>query len=49
VVNGIGVGKGVADVAQAGRAKKGIGDGVQNDIGVAMANQAARMRDVHTA
>ncbi len=38
-----------ADVAQAGRAEQRVGDGVQQRIGVGMAEQAARVRNLHAA
>ena len=43
------VGVGVADVAEAGGAEQGVGDGVQHDVGVAVAGEAARMLDADAA
>jgi hypothetical protein len=48
-VGEVGVGVEVTDVAEAGGAEQGVGDGVQNDVGVAMAEQAARVLDAHAA
>ena len=42
---GVGVGEMLADVAQPRRAEEGVGDGVQDDVGVGMAEQAAGVVD----
>ena len=39
----------VADVALADRAEQGVGDGVEGDVGVAVALEAAVVRDPHAA
>jgi hypothetical protein len=39
----------LADVAQPGRAQQGIGDGVQQHVGIGMAEQAEGMGDGHAA
>jgi hypothetical protein len=48
-VGWIAVGISVADVAQTGSAKQGIGDGVQDNIGVTVTSQSARMFDADAA
>ena len=45
----VGVGVGVADVAEAGGAEQGVGDGVQHHVGVGVADQPARVLDRHAA
>ena len=45
----VGVGVELADVAEAGGAEQGVGDGVQHHVGVGMADQAARMLDADAA
>ena len=42
---GVGVGIMLADVAQRRGAEQGVGDGVQHDVGVGVADQAARLVD----
>ena len=49
LVGRVGVGVGVADVAEAGGAEQGVGHGVQHDVGVAVAGQAARVLDADAA
>ena len=44
----VGVRVSVADVAEAGGAEQGVGDGVQHHVGVAVAGQAARVRRSRT-
>ena len=39
----------VADVAESRRAEQGVGDGVQDDVGVTMTDQPARMLDTDAA
>ncbi len=46
---GVGIGIGVANIAEAGRAEQGVGDGVQHHIGVAMPGEAARVRNADAA
>ena len=41
----IGVGKKFADIAQSGRSKQGVGDGVQEHIGIAVAQRLPIMGD----
>jgi hypothetical protein len=45
----IGIGKQAADVTQAGRAKQGIGDRVQQHIGVRMTEQPLMVRNLDAA
>ena len=45
-VGEVGVGKQVADVAEPGRTKQGVGDGVQQDIGIAVADEVLVVGDV---
>lgn len=46
---GIGVGEQVADIDFADRTEHGVGDGVEQRIGVAVAIEAERVRDLHPA
>ena len=39
----------LADVAEAGGAEQSVGDGVKHDVGVAVAGEAALMRDLDAA
>lgn len=43
------IGVSVANVAQTHRAQQGIGEGMQDDIGIRMANQSARMGNADAA
>jgi hypothetical protein len=45
----LGVGKQLANVAQRGGSQQGVGDGVQQDIGIAMADQVLVVGDVDPA
>ena len=45
----VGVRKMMADVALADRAEHGVGDGVSEHVGIAVAIEAVRMRDFHAA
>ena len=46
---GVVIGKVLADVAKPRRAKYGVGEGVEHDIGVGVSYQSARMRDRHAS
>src|SRR5690242_1538433 len=48
LVGGIGIGKELAYVPQVRGAEKRVGDGVQQNIGVAMPNEMLFKRDRHT-
>ena len=45
----VGVGIMLADIAQAGGAQQGVGDGVADDVGVGVPDQPARMLDPQPA
>lgn len=45
----VGIGKVIADVAEVGCAKNGVTDGVEEDVGVGVAEQAEGVGDVYSS
>ena len=45
----VSIGKMLADVAQCGGAEEGVADGVEQNVGIAVANQAMGVRNFYAA